>query len=63
MPYERKSLIQALYSVCMKYKDVEMASTPFTDKQYGALMELDNAIDDLCRTVGLNRELLEQDCY
>lgn len=61
---ERKSLIQAVYSVCMAYKSMEIEVQPFAQiVESAAISELDDAIDELCKTLGLNRHFLESNCY
>lgn len=60
---ERKSLVQAMYGLCMAYKEMEAASEPRTEDEEAALDGMNDAINELCRTVGLSRLHLEQDCY
>ena len=59
---ERKSLIQAMYGLCMRYKEVQDAAQLGEDIE-AELDGMDDAINELCRTVGLSRKHLEQDCY
>lgn len=60
---ERNSLIQSLYGVCMAYKAMQTATQHGDENVEAALDDMDKAINELCRTVGLNRKFLEQDCY
>lgn len=60
---ERKSLVQALYGLCMAYREMKYASEHRTEDEEAALASLNDSINELCRTVGLSRLHLEQDCY
>lgn len=59
---ERKSLVQAMYELCVRYKEVQDAAQLGEDIE-AELDGMDDAINELCRTVGLSRKYLEQDCY
>lgn len=61
--FERKSLVQAMYELCMAYKEMGAVSEPRTADEDAALDGMNDAINELCRTVGLSRLHLEQDCY
>ena len=60
--FERKPLIRAMYELCVKFKELEEAYRLGEDVE-GEIDGVDDAITELCRTVGTKRELLEQDCY
>ena len=50
------NLIDAMYSLLRAYNELPVENTD-------DLLDLDIAIDNLCKTLGISRQHLEQGCY
>lgn len=58
------SLVQAMYRMCLAYKEMESSSTVQVDQELeAALVEMNEALSDICKAIGLTRAFLEKGCY